>query len=226
MLRLFPAAALALAFAVPAAARTQEDEQAWINVTLMGSAKDDLVYFVEAQPRLMERLSEMRQGIVRGAIGWRLSDRVSVYQGYAHIAQPVEGAGADRDEDRSFQQISWTLLPGATEIQSRTRFEQRWVAGFGDTGLRVRQMLRFETPVARGARPLKALVSLEGMAAFNDTDWGARAGFDQLRSFAGVEVPLKGKSTVEAGYLNQLVNRPGGDLAVNHVASLSLFIRP
>jgi hypothetical protein len=226
MLRiLLASAALALPLA-PACAQTSQDEQAWINVTVTGSLKDELLYFVEAQPRLTEGVSEMRQAILRGAIGWRLSDRVSVYQGYAYIAQPVPGPGADRDEQRSFQQLSWTLLPGATEISTRTRFEQRWVSGFDDTGLRVRQMVRAETPIAPGAKPLKALMSFEGMFALNDTDWGARSGFDQLRSFVGVEVPIKGKSTVEAGYLNQLVNRSGGATAVNHVASVTLNIRP
>lgn len=222
-------ACVALAAAISptsALARTTRDEQVWINVTVTGSAKDDLLYFVEAQPRLMEGLSEMRQALLRGAIGWRLNDQVSVYQGYAYVVQPVEGPAPDRDEHRSFQQLSWTLVPGATELSSRTRFEQRWVDGFSDTGLRVRQMARLETPFASGTKPLKALLSAEAMFAFNDTDWGARGGFDQLRSFVGVEVPLKGKSTIEAGYLNQLVNRTGGETAVNHVASVSLFVRP
>ncbi|MFZ3482628.1 DUF2490 domain-containing protein [Sphingomonas sp. 3-13AW] len=220
------AALAAAAPAAPALAQTSQDEQVWVNVTLMGSAKDDLLYFVEAQPRLMEGLSEMRQALLRGAIGWKLNDRLSIYQGYAYVAQPVEGAAPDRDEHRSFQQVSWTLLPGATELSSRTRFEQRWITGFDDTGWRLRQMVRLETPLAAGAKPLKALFSVEGMVAFNDTDWGARSGFDQVRSFAGFEVPLKGKTTVEAGYLNQFVNRPGNANAVNHVASVSLFIRP
>jgi hypothetical protein len=228
MLRILLApAALALALPVaPACAQTTQDEQAWINVTVTGALKDDLLYFVEAQPRFTDGVSEMSQAILRGAIGWRLSDRVSVYQGYAYIAQPVPGPGADRDEQRSFQQLSWTLLPGATEISARTRFEQRWVSGFDDMGLRVRQTARVETPIAPGSKPLKGVLSLEGMFALNDTDWGARSGFDQLRSFVGVEVPLKGKSTVEAGYLNQLVNRSGGATAVNHVASVTLNIRP
>lgn len=221
------AAAFALAFAAaPASARTSQDQQAWVNVTLMDSAGENIVYFLEAQPRLTDELSQMSQALLRGAAGWKISDRVSLYQGYAYIVQPVEGPGADRDEHRSFQQLSWTLVPGATELSSRTRFEQRWVTGYDDMGLRFRQMVRLETPVASGDKPLKGLVYFEGMAALNDTDWGARGGFDQLRSFAGFEVPLQGRSTVEAGYLNQLVNRSGGDAAVNHVASLSLFVRP
>jgi hypothetical protein len=220
-------AALALlTSAAPAWARTAEDEQAWINVTLNGSAGDRLVYFVEAQPRLLEGVSEMQQAILRGAIGIRLSDRVSLYQGYAYIAQPRDGLEPDRDEQRSFQQLSWTLLPGATELSSRTRFEQRWVAGYRDMGLRVRQLARLETPIAPGDKPLKAVMSLEGMFVLNDTDWGSASGFDQLRSFVGLEVPLKGRSTVEAGYLNQLVNSTGGDVAVNHVLSVTLSVRP
>ena len=47
----------------------------------------------------------------------------------------------------------------------------------------------------------------------------------ETRSFAGVEIPVKGKSTVEVGYLNHLVNESGGRQRMNHVASVTMFWR-
>jgi hypothetical protein len=211
--------------ATPLSAATQQDEQFWFNGTVMGSLKGDLLYFAEVQPRFGDGLSRLDQLLLRPAIGWKVSDAVSTYLGYAHVVLPIDN-GRDRNEERIFLQLSWTLgdLASGT-LSSRSRLERRRLSDGDDTGWRARQMLRFVRPLTDPQRT-RALVSVEGFAAFDDTDWGARSGFDQLRSFVGVEVPLKGKSTIEVGYLNQLVNRTAGDLRVNHVASLSLFIRP
>lgn len=61
--------------------------------------------------------------------------------------------------------------------------------------------------------------------ALNNTDWGAKGGFDQIPTFLGAELGLKGASTVELGYLNQVIDQRGGNTRINHVASISLFLR-
>jgi len=92
-------------------------------------------------------------------------------------------------------------------------------------GWRLREMIRYEHTLANPDNRLSALVYAEGFAALNDTDWGARGGFDQLRSFIGAEVGLSGSSTMEIGYLNQTINQTGGRPRMNHVASVSLSYR-
>jgi len=216
---------IGLAFAASAQARTDHDGQAWINVTVTGTVTGRLLYFAEVQPRFDDNVSHLGTAIVRGAIGWKLSPSLSLHQGFAHIASPVED-GRDVNEERSFQQLNWTIgHPGGGELSSRTRLEQRWRSDGSDVGWRLREMLRYERPLPYG-KNLNLLGYAEIFAALNDTDWGARAGFDQLRSFAGFEIPLAGKSTVELGYLNHYVNQSGGRRRLNHVASLSLFLRP
>ena len=217
--------ALASCLGAPAHAETSQDEQFWLNLTSMGSIKDDLVYFAEIQPRVGDGISRIDQALFRGAMGWKFSPSVTVYQGFAHIVVPVEG-GKDVNEERSFQQINWTLgKPWAGELSSRTRLEQRWRSDGDDMGWRLREMLRYEKPLKPGSDALNALVYAEGFIALNDTDWGVRGGFDQLRSFIGAEVGLPGASTLEVGYLNQVINQSGGDTRVNHVASVTLFFR-
>ena len=217
--------ALASCLGAPAHAETSQDEQFWLNLTSMGSIKDDLVYFAEIQPRVGDGISRIDQALFRGAIGWKFSPSVTLYQGFAHIVVPVEG-GKDVNEERSFQQINWTLgKPGAGKLSSRTRLEQRWRSDGDDMGWRLREMLRYEKPLNPGSDALNALVYAEGFVALNDTDWGVRGGFDQLRSFIGAEVGLPGASTLEVGYLNQVINQRGGDTRVNHVASVTLFFR-
>lgn len=217
--------ALVLVAASPAAAETREDEQVWVNLTAMGAIAGDVVYFAEIQPRMGDGVSRLDQLLLRGAVGLKLSPSVTVYQGYAHVVVPTEG-GKDMNEERSFQQLNWAMgkLWGG-ELTSRTRLEQRWRSDGGDTGWRLREMLRYEKPLKPGTNTVNALVYAEGFLALNDTDWGARGGFDQLRSFVGVELGVKDATTVELGYLNQVIDQTRGRTRVNHVASVSLFFR-
>jgi hypothetical protein len=222
------AAALACAacLAQPARAETSHDEQLWINLTAMGSISERAVYFVEFQPRTGDGVSRVDQLLMRAAIGWKLSPGVSVYQGYGHIVVPIEG-GRDVNEERSFQQLNLAMgKPLGGELSSRTRLEQRWRSNGRDVGWRLRSMVRFEKALRADSDAINALVWAEPFVALNDTDWGARAGFDQLRSFAGVELGLPGASTAELGYLNQIVDQRGGDRRMNHVASVTVFFRP
>ena len=208
-----------------ARAATAEDEQVWLNLTAMGPVSGDLIYFAEIQPRFGNGASQPDQTLLRGAVGWKLSPKLSIYQGYAHIILPSQG-GRDVNEERSFQQINWTIgTPWDGELSSRTRLEQRWRSDGDGMGWRLREMLRYEKPLKPGSQAVNALVYAEGFAALNSTAWGQRAGFDQLRSFVGAEIKLMGKSTAEVGYLNQLINQRGGDERMNHVASITLFFR-
>ena len=85
------AALAALALPLPAAAQA-DDEQLWINYTVTGSIKDRLIYFAEAHPRIGDGVDRLQQLLLRPAIGWKLSDRVSVYQGYVHVVLPMKHA--------------------------------------------------------------------------------------------------------------------------------------
>lgn len=209
--------------AVPGRASTSHDEQLWINLTVMGPLRGALVHFVELQPRLGSGFGRPDQLILRGAIGVKLSDRATFYQGYARVITPRDTM-RDLAEHRSFQQLSWVIgKPFGGEFSTRTRFEQRWRNDGADMGLRLRGMARLEIPVAHSG--LAALGYAEGFAALNDTDWGARAGFDQVRSFIGAEIPLAGRSTIELGYLNQTINQRGGRHRMNHMLSFGLFAR-
>ena len=223
---LLPFAALWALAAAPALARTEQDVQAWANFTVIGTAGPRLAYFVEVQPRTADGVGRVGQLLLRPAVGWRFSDAVTGYLGYARvIGQPR--TGPDTHENRTFAQLSWDLgrLAGG-RLSSRTRLERREVSTGRDTGWRVREFIRYTHPLTTPDRP-RALFYEEVFVALDDTDWSARAGFDQARTFVGVEVPIVGsKSTIDIGYLNQTINDRGGRLRMNHVASLTVWIRP
>lgn len=223
---LLPALALALGTAAtPAAARIEHDAAIWLNATVMGPIEGRLVFFGEVQPRISDHASRVSAVIVRPAIGWRVSKALTVYQGYAHIVEPRDGA-PDRAEDRLFQQVTWNVgRIGRLEVQSRSRLEQRWRSDGDGMAIRARQMLRLEQPLARGDRRLAALGSVEAFVGLKSADWGGISGFDQLRTFIGLEIPLPGTSTIEAGYLNQWRDAAGARSDMAHVASIALFLR-
>lgn len=221
-----PATIAALLLAVPAVAETREDERLWVNVTATGSASGRLLYFAEVQTRVRDGATENDQLLLRPAIGWQVSDRLALYQGYARVVNNP-ATGPDRFENRSFQQANVAAgKVGAGALSFRLRLEQRWLEDGEGTGWRARSMVRYALPLRAGVGGAKLLGWAEPFVALNDTRWGQRGGFDQLRSFVGVELPVGRKSTVELGYLNQFVNRSGGDADINHVASVTVFIRP
>jgi hypothetical protein len=221
----FAAAAITTVLPGVARAQTSHDEGAWINATVMRPISGRLVFFAEVQPRVTDGVSRLSQVLLRPAIGWQVSKDLTLYQGYAHVIEPLAD-GPDRNEDRSFQQATWNVGKiGKLEVQSRTRLEQRWRSDGNGMSLRARQMVRLEYPLRPGAQRLALLGSTEAFVGLKSADWGGSKGFDQIRTFAGFEIPIGGTSTLEAGYLNQTRDAPGRQVAMAHVASLTLFLR-
>ena len=105
----------------------------------------------------------------------------------------------------------------------RTRTEQRWRENASGTSWRARQMLRGVMPLGKPGAP-SAIVTSEVFFELADTRWGVRSGLDQVRTFAGVGIPLKPGLSTEIGYLNQTLigrDRPGP----NHIAQITLVAR-
>jgi hypothetical protein len=79
-------------------------------------------------------------------------------------------------------------LAGGT-VSARTRIEERFIEGYGDMGVRMRQQVRY-------VHPLAGKLSAFGIAEFffnlNDTDWGAHSGFDRWRIGGGLRHPVAG----------------------------------
>ncbi|PAX09198.1 DUF2490 domain-containing protein [Sphingomonas lenta] len=217
--------ALATSAAFPAAAHAQEEDlQQWTLLAAQGPVSDKVVIYAELQPRFTDDVSRLGQLLIRPAIGYRLSSDVTAFLGYAYVrTEPLNGRATD--EHRIFQQLSFPILKGAGgfTVTARTRLEQRTVVGADEMGWRFRQQVRAQAPIRRGGQ-LQAIAWTEPFYNFDTTDWGQRRGFDQVRTFIGLGVPITQGLTAEPGYLNQTVFRRGED-RVNHIASLTLFYR-
>ncbi|MBY0283341.1 MAG: DUF2490 domain-containing protein [Sphingomonas sp.] len=219
---LLTVAASTLGLSVPAHA--EHDAQAWPVVIVQGKIKDDAIFWLEAQPRITDDAQRLGQLLIRTAIGVQLGKRTSVLSGYAFIrTDPIDRPLAH--EHRLWQQLLLPLSkPGARlTVTARTRLEERFVEGFDGVGWRLRQQVRLQHKLP-GQSKLSAVLWSEPFYNMNTTDWGQRAGWDQVRTFAGVSIPLSKKVTLEPGYLNQTVLRAAGT-RYNHIANVWLVVR-
>lgn len=213
-----PLLACALLLATPAHA----DEQVWLGTFAQGPVSGRLVTWLEVQPRLTNEASRLGQTILRPGLGIELAPATTFIIGYAYIETNPIGRPAVR-EHRPWQQFQTRLAgtPGKAVLVSRTRLEQRFVEGEDDDAMRLRQFLRGQVWVGSG---LSLIAFSEAFIGFESTRWGQRAGLEQVRTFAGLGIPLDKRFTLEAGYLNQRLIRPGRD-GQNHILNLNLFYR-
>lgn len=223
---LFPALVLA---ATPALA-AEDDAQVWLAQQSFLNLNQNLVLFTDVQLRLTDDAQRAGQAIVRGALGVKLDRSTTVWGGYGYIRSDPLG-GRVSHEHRVFEQVTWRAFGdgagnGTTRptLTGRTRLEQRLVDGQGGTGWRLRQLVRLDVPLGKPGAP-QAVVWAEPSVGLNRTGWGQKSGFDQLRGFAGVALPVGRGISVEAGYSGQYVSRPAREDRMNHIASLSLMIR-
>ena len=202
-------------------AQTQEDGRIWLNMSMQGKlGNTGLNWFAELQPRWREEGDQFDQLIIRPALFYKLDAKSSIWFGYLKAVSHPAGRSTF-DEDRLWQQYSYTFDPlNTVTIQSRTRLEERRLETGKETGYRLRQMLKASTPLEVNPK-VSLIASDELFINFNDTDWGARSGFDQNRFFLGVGYVFNPSVKVEAGYLNQYINGATVN-RMNHVLSTTL----
>lgn len=223
-LPLATACALLAATATPARA-DDEDAQVWTSLTATKAVSAKVEVALELHGRLTDDVSRLGQLLVRPGVTFKLPRGWSLAGGYAFIRTRLAGAVPD-SEHRLWEQVGYTFIEhkrSALAVVGRSRLEQRFRVGGDETGWRLRQQLRAQLPLtATGS--LRAVVWNETFVQLNDTDWGARSGVDQTRTFVGIGVPIGSGITLEPGYLNQIVFRPGPD-RTNHIAALNVSAR-
>ncbi|MFN2428203.1 MAG: DUF2490 domain-containing protein [Candidatus Binatia bacterium] len=181
-----------------------------------------LLGWLEVQTRFDDDMGHLFTTIARPGLGWRVNERLDLWAGYARIDTLRESA-PDTGENRFWQQASFTVAkPFGGTLTGRTRLEQRWDDRGDDVGWRLRQFVRYAYRF-EGTR-WSLVVFDEIFLAFNDTDWGANAGFDQNRAFLGAAVHVTDIVRVEGGYMNQFVERAAASNSSNHILLISLFV--
>lgn len=192
----------------------------------LGCESGRLKWWFDGQLRLLEDTDGYNQALIRPGVGWTLNEHSTIWAGYAWInTQPV--SGSDFDENRIWQQWTWSTELGAWKLGQRARFEQRFVETGDDLGLRYRQQFRAQRSLASWAGTSLVFWD-EVFYNLNDTDWGAQSGFDQNRAFAGIGFKPQQSDhwSVEIGYLNQVIEVATGNDRSHHILSLNLVRSP
>jgi len=212
---------------LPATAHA-DDTQLWTTAVVQGPIDTGPglkpMVWMEVQTRTANDVSHLQQIILRPGFGVRLGPDFNLLFGYQYQGNTPRG-GRATNEHRLYQQLTLPLYrdPANLVILSRWRLEERSIENAQDLGWRLRAMVRLQAPL-HGAGSPSVLAWSEAFIGLNDTDWGQRSGFGQLRVFGGSLVPLNNRLNLEAGYMAQIERMPGGT-RVNHVANLALNYR-
>ena len=213
--------------AVSAAADNEDSVWTVLTATDSFSADDGATrwhYWFDAQARYFDLGSGINQYLVRPGIGYEISDNLSAWVGYARL-RSRNRAGNVSDENRYWQQLSWTAArwnDGTLSI--RTRVEQRSLSTGDDVGIVLRVLAKYVRPVGNDGKRYVSL-GLEPFIDLRDTDWGGDSGIAQNRASIGVGWRVSTQLTVEAGYINQFVWVDSGADRMNHVGVLNLKIK-
>ena len=214
------------------------DFRLWTPVFLTAPISQSFIGYAEVNPRLGDDVSDLNQLILRTALGYKLSETWSVWQGYAWNTVYDNAANKDEftGEHRIYQQLTYKdkfefleAFP-FIKIQSRSRLEERWIDHIEGTALRARTMLRVDVPLPQ--LPDWSFVTFEeiffnlnGLMG-NKGVVAPEAGFDQNRWFIGFNRQFTKQINVDFGYQMQIVNTRRDQLVnqINNCIMINLFI--
>lgn len=222
--RWLAAVAFCAAVSLPAAVQAADQEQLWIGIGTNGklgqNEESPWRYWFDAHARSQDDYQKLGVSIVRPAIGYQVSDNLTLWAGYGRIV--ARRPGPDEKENRIWQQATYTVAEVfGGKLTGRTRLEQRLIEGFDDEGHRLRQFFRWSRPIAGGA--WSWLLANETFIAFNDTDFGQRSGYLQNRAYLGFAWQIDRSARLEIAYLNNHIDRGRLSSLSNDNLSLALF---
>ncbi|MDH4155449.1 MAG: DUF2490 domain-containing protein [Nitrospira sp.] len=213
---------------------TRSDFRLWAPVYLTVNLPNRFLAYMEVNTRIGDDVTNIDQLLLRPAIGYKLTDNISIWQGYAWVGNFNQSHTFPQspffEENRIYQQVNYTTKLGDFKFLSRTRLEERWIEHADGTAVRFRQMFRFTYPLPMA--PDIGLVVYDEIFANANTvgsikGKGPQAGFDQNRFFLGINKTFNQYLNVDLGYQNQLLNQrslPGNANLVNHILLIQFFI--
>jgi hypothetical protein len=211
-------------------AQSGQDRGAWFSVNTQGvvgdrcAHKPGLRWWFDGHLRYLDDSGGYNQSIIRPALGYALNPNTALWWGYAWINEsPTSGAPAF-NENRMWEQLTWSRECGLATLSTRSRLEQRFVETGDDAGWRFRQLVKLDRPLEFQPR-LSVVAWDEAFFDLNSTDWGQQDSFSQNRIFVGLGWKCSGMNQpkIEVGYLNQFLRRQNADDQSNHIASLNWF---
>lgn len=182
---------------------------------------------LEGQFRRSDFGDESQQLLLRPGVNYQFDPQTSFSAGYGYVRTYPYGeypAIHEFPENRMWEQVSHTTHWLGLDWTHRLRLEQRWIGEMSNAGgdwdvghwryeNRLRYMLRTTIPLTESKKTYLAL-SDEIFFNFGSNVDGNE--FDQNRAFIGVGHKLSDTLKVELGFMEQTIQRRGGDIWENN----------
>jgi hypothetical protein len=219
MHRFVTVALIAAGLACASPALANEDSQVWgtLNAGVALPAHFKLQNETVVRSGSAKGVYEVEDNLM---LGYQADPHVTLWLGYTHDPQYLHGEFTVM-ERRFRQQVSFDNVArlGPATLSGRLRLEERWRQGQAGTGWRFRPALRAALPLIGKA---KLQLNHESFINFNTTGFQRTAGYDRMRNWANVVVPLDRRINAEIGYLNQHGFVRGGPDTSDNVLNLGL----
>lgn len=234
----------ALAQSTPPEARTAQQAMSWLLMNSTARVHDRLSVYLELQPRFANFMTSMLQLQARGALNFHLNDDVTFSLGYVYTETWPYGefpAPARFPEHRLWEQAQLNHKMGRVYFQHRARLEQRFIGNMAqgedgeyaltgfDYSNRVRYLIRATVPLNRATlEPRTVFVTLYDEIFINFASPLVKANiFDQNRASLSLGYQATDAWSVQAGYLNQFIEKPDGlRFESNHGLLVTLTYNP
>jgi hypothetical protein len=205
-----------LASACPALAQ-QNDEQLWLQANTNVPLDSNTRVTLEQIARFSDRQDGLYTTEFGALIGQRVSKNLELGFGYRHVGFYNGNTGAD--EDRFRQQVVGTF----GRFSTRFRIDERFNPRGDEVGIRIRPLVRYNHPI--NDKGLAIFVSHESFFLANTTAWGQRRGYERMRNWLGLVVPISPAMSADVAYLNQYrFARDGARAQSDHALSLQLTV--
>lgn len=181
--------------------------------------------WVESQGRFsnanpMENMN-FYQGMMRTAMGYAVTDRLTLWAGYTYLPTENYGQGYVGEQD-VWPGIRYIFPTKLGTVTLREMLEMRFTRGDAP-GIRPRTLVKLIHPFE--FEPRLGLVlwdefffNLNNVA--NNPN-GGLSGFNQNRAFAGLSWIVNESTRMEFGYMNQMINKSGPNLPYSSYNSLN-----
>jgi hypothetical protein len=207
-----------------------DDWGSWVQLVGEGSLKfidpswEKGRIWLEGQSRWDDDWNHWYQGLLRAAVGYSLTNNLTVWAGYTYLPTQNVGRPSVQQQD-VWPGIRYVLPTDAGTFTYRMLFEANFLPGnHGDVRFRPRQMFRFSHPLSFEPR-LSFVLWDEVFIRVNSTPSGGQSGFDQNRAFAGFGWSFTPNVRTELGYLNQYIDNANHVNTVMHnLVMCSLFV--
>lgn len=197
----------------------ENDLGSWNGVSINTPITEKIHTKFYVSPRLLDNYTDFSQLILHGLLGYKFNKHFSIWQGYAWSRTYIPGL---RREHRPYNDFIYENVFKNVEVESRIRFEERFLQDTEGVSLRLRYKLKGSYPIDK-EKKWRVVLFDEIFTNLNSHYDGPQAGLDQNRIYIGLNRKINELFNIDAGYQLQHQHKKGKDNdTLNHFILFNL----